>query len=409
MRNVYIAGAGMTKFTLHPELSVKQLGAMAINEALQDAGLEQRCIEAAFVANTSQGALEGQHTVRGQIILRAMGITGIPVVNLENACAAGSTALHMAVNQIRSGAADIVLALGVEKMAVGDKANTMALFESGWDVHTKSENVMALAGGYFDGAEIMSGTQRRSMFMDLYCMMARHHMEKFGTSQHQMALVAEKNHFHSTFNPKAQYQKPFTVEQILAAPLVSGPLTVPMCAPVSDGAAAMILVSESALKRLGSTRAIKVEAAVMRTGTDRDARDYENHVCRLAALAAYEQAGIGPADIDVAEVHDAAAFGEILQTECLGFCDIGAGGALVESGATRLGGRIPVNPSGGLLSKGHPIAATGLGQIAELVMQLRGEAGPRQVPGARFAIAENGGALIGVEEAVTCVTILGKL
>ena len=248
MRNVYIAGAGMTKFTLHPELSVKQLGAMAINEALQDAGLEQRCIEAAFVANTSQGALEGQHTVRGQIILRAMGITGIPVVNLENACAAGSTALHMAVNQIRSGAADIVLALGVEKMAVGDKANTMALFESGWDVHTKSENVMALAGGYFDGAEIMSGTQRRSMFMDLYCMMARHHMEKFGTSQHQMALVAEKNHFHSTFNPKAQYQKPFTVEQILAAPLVSGPLTVPMCAPVSDGAAAMIQIGRASCR-----------------------------------------------------------------------------------------------------------------------------------------------------------------
>jgi acetyl-CoA acetyltransferase len=199
-----------------------------------------------------------------------------------------------------------------------------------------------------------------------------------------------------------------TLRQILDAPVVSGPLTVPMCAPLSDGAAAVVLVSERWLRRLGATRALRLRASVLRTGSRRDPRDYAHHLCHLAARDAYAQAGVGPDDIDVAEVHDAAAFGEILQSECLGFCAFGEGGALAESGATRLCGRIPINTSGGLESKGHPLGATGLGQIHELALQLRGEAGTRQVEGARLGVAENGGGLLGVEEAVACITILGK-
>ena len=181
-----------------------------------------------------------------------------------------------------------------------------------------------------------------------------------------------------------------------------------MCAPLSDGASAAVLASAEGVQRLQAERPLRLLASVLRTGSRREPRDYANHVCRLAAQQAYEQAGVDPADIDVAEVHDAAAFGEIVQTECLAFCAPGEGGALAQSGQTRLGGRLPVNPSGGLESKGHPLGATGLAQVYELAHQLRGTAQGRQVPDARLAIAENGGGLIGVEEAVTCITILGS-
>ena len=405
---VWLAGSGMTSFGAHTALSVKNLCAQAFDEATKDAGCRPQDIQAAYFGNSAQGALEGQHSIRGQVALRSLGLGGLPVVNVENACASGSTALHLAVNHIRSGAADIVLAIGVEKMVGGDKAKSLALFDGGWDVHTREANIRTLAGSWFDPAEVLAGNQRRSVFMDLYAMMARHHMEHYGTTQLQLAMVAEKNHFHSTFNPLAQFQRAFSIEEILAAPAISGPLTLPMCAALSDGASAVILASDEGLRRLRGSKPLAVLASVLRSGSDRDPRDFDRHICRLAANSAYEQAGVGPQEMDVAEVHDAASFGEIIQTECLGFCPPGEGGALAQSGQTRLGGRIPVNTSGGLQSKGHPIGATGLGQIHELALQLRGRAQGRQVPEARFAIAENGGGLIGVEEATTVITILGR-
>jgi acetyl-CoA acetyltransferase len=235
-------------------------------------------------------------------------------------------------------------------------------------------------------------------------------MKTWGTTQRQIAAVAAKNHQHSVHNPFSQFRKPFTIDQVLAAPPITYPLTLPMCAPLSDGAAAAVICNEEGLKRCGADRrrAVRVAASVIRSFTNRPIHEPRRSIGHLAALAAYEQAGVGPEDMDVAEVHDAAAMGEIIQSENLGLVPFGGGGPAAERGEFTLGGRIPINPSGGLESKGHPLGATGLGQIFELVTQLRGEAGARQVPEARFAIQENGGGLIGVEEGALAVTILAK-
>jgi acetyl-CoA acetyltransferase len=220
--------------------------------------------------------------------------------------------------------------------------------------------------------------------------------------------VSAKNHQHSVHNPRAFYRKPLTVDDVLAAKSVVYPLTVPMCAPVTDGGAAAVVCTADALARQGfeRSRAVKIDACVLVSGMERKPRELEKQPSYLAARRAYERAGIGPQDIDVAEVHDAAAAGEVREVENVGLCGFGEGAELAERGATTIGGRIPVNPSGGLESKGHPIAATGLGQTFELVSQLRGECGERQVENARHAIQENGGGLIGLDTAVTVVTML---
>jgi acetyl-CoA acetyltransferase len=249
-----------------------------------------------------------------------------------------------------------------------------------------------------------------SVFMDVYAAFARSHMRSFGTTQRQLAAVSAKNHAHSVHNPLSQYQVAYSIEDLLGAPPITYPLTLPMCSPVSDGAAAVIVCSRSALQRLGidTRRAIRVLAALVQSGSDRSEDDHASHCTALAARRAYELAGVGPDDISVAEVHDATAMGEIIQSENLGFCEFGQGGVIAERGDTRIGGRIPINPSGGLESKGHPVGATGLAQVHELVTQLRAEAGTRQVEGARIALAENGGGLEGIEEAVACITILAR-
>jgi len=248
-----------------------------------------------------------------------------------------------------------------------------------------------------------------SVFMDIYAGFCRMHMREFGTRQEHLAAVAAKNHGHSTMNPLSQYQKAFSVEEIMRAAPITFPLTLPMCSPVSDGAAAALLCNEAGLKRIQASRArnMRVLATVMQSGSNRAITDFARHASKLAAQKAYEKAGVGPHEVDVAEVHDATAMGEIIELEAIGLCKLGDGGPAAARGETTLGGRIPVNPSGGLESKGHPIGATGLGQIFELVTQLRGEAGQRQVEGAKIAVAQNGGGLLINEEAITCVTVLG--
>ena len=412
MESIYIAGVGMTPFGRHRQWSVKDLTCQAVTAALQDAGCDASLLQAAYFSNATQGHMDGQHMVRGQLALRAMGVQGIPVVNVENACASASTALHMAVQHVRSGAADIVLAVGAEKMCIDDKARMFAAFDGAWDVHdTEAGKERLLAMGH--GIAPPPGSQSLrpySLFMDVYAAMGCMHMREFGTTQQQFAAVAAKNHGHSAHNPLAQYREAISVEQVLAAPPISYPLTLPMCSPVSDGAAAAIVCNESGLKCLqgDARRAVRVLACVLQTGSERASNDLENHLVRKAAHRLYEQSGVSPQDVGVAEVHDATAIGEVLQSELLGLVPMGHGGPAAERGETRLGGRIPINPSGGLESKGHPIGATGLGQVFELVTQLRGEAGPRQAPGVRIALAENGGGLTGVEEAVACLTLLGR-
>lgn len=412
MNEVYVAGVSMTPFGKQLHRSTKDLATEALHGALADAGAERGQIQAVFYGNCVQGHMEGQDMVRGEIALREAGIEKIPVVNVENACATGSTAFHMAVSYVRSGACDIALAIGVEKMFSPDKALMFSAFDGAWDVHAVDRNRDLLLN-IGDGVPVPPGStsdKPYSVFMDVYAGLCRLHMKTYGTTQRHLAAVAAKNHQHSVHNPLSQYQMAYSIEEVLAAPPITYPLTLPMCSPVSDGAAAAILCTRSALKRLNidEKRAIKVLASVVQSGSDRTEEDYVNHCTALASRKAYELAGVGPADISVAEVHDATAMGEIIQTENLGFCEFGMGGVIAERGDTRIGGRIPVNPSGGLESKGHPVGATGIAQVHELVTQLRGEAGLRQVADARIALAENGGGLEGVEEAVACITILAR-
>jgi len=405
---VFIVGVGMTPFGRFLESSVKSLARSAVQQALKDAGATPEQVDVAFFANTTQGALEGQLMIGGQIALRPIGFQNIPIANIENACASGATALHLAHAYIKAGLAEVALAVGVVKMYSTDKARSASIFNGGWDVHEVdaiAATLRSISAGLEAPPEREAGGN--SIFMDLYASLAKAHMRDYGTTERQLAVVASKNHAHSTMNPLSQYRNAMSVEQVLGARVIAWPLTLPMCAPISDGAAAAILCSETALKRFPAARPVRVHASVLASGSDRAPAEPERHICRLAATKAYEMAGMGPEDMSVAEVHDASAFAEIVQTENLGFCELGQGGWLAEHRQTALGGRIPVNPSGGLECKGHPIGATGLGQIHELTLQLRGEAGARQVENARLGIAENGGGFLGVEEAAACVTLLG--
>lgn len=413
MTTTYVVGVGMTQLGRLVEDTVKTMTATAVTEALEDAGVAAGDIEAAFFSNTTQHHMEGQNFIRGEIALAPLGIRGVPVFNIENACASGASAMYLANQFLKSGEGDIALAVGSEKMYCDDKAKMFSVFDSGWDISTVEQNTdKLLALG--EGVEVPTGgnsDRPYSVFMDVYAAFSRFHMKTYGTTQRQIAAICAKNHNHSVHNEKAQYRNPYTIEEVLAAPPIAYPTTLPMCAPISDGASAVILATDAGLKRLGidRKRILELKACVVRTSSDRAPEQVDQHVTAIAARHAYEKAGLGPQDVSVAEVHDATAMGELIQSENLGFCAYGEGGPMAERGETSIGGRIPINPSGGLESKGHPIGTSGIGQIYELATQLRGEAGNRQVAGARVALAENGGGLYGIEEAVAAISILAKV
>ncbi len=408
---VYIIGVGMIRFSKYPEKNVRDMALDAIQICLKDCGLEKKQIQAAFFSNTFWGMFSNQHSIRGQVVLRSMGIGSIPVVNVENACAGGSTAIHLAIMGIKAGMFDVALAVGSEKITHEDKNMSLLAYASCMDVENFSNQLklfeeLSRSFNINSGDDSPPGTGR-SVFMDAYALGARWHMNRFGTTQRQLAVIAAKNHFHGSLNPLSQYQKDMSVEEVLNDKPVAYPLTRSMCAPIGDGAAAAIVCSESFLKKLPNPRPVKVLASVLGSGQDREIDD-EDIGERMAKLA-YEQAGVGPDDIDVAELHDATSYGELHQCEAMGFCGLGEGGIFAESGATRLGGSKPINTSGGLECRGHPIGASGLAQIHEIVVQLRGEAEKRQVLGARIGLTENGGGNIGLEEAAMCIHILEKV
>jgi acetyl-CoA acyltransferase len=338
------------------------------------------------------------------------------VTNVENACASGSTALHGGWAAIKAGLYDCVLAIGAEKLYDEDRAKVMKGFIAGTDVEEtmmrmakwreeeeKKRQEREAAGLKEEAAPEKPGGH--SVFMDFYAAGARRHMERYGSTQRQLAVIAAKAHNNSSLNSLAQYTFPMTVEEVMKDRPVSYPLTRAMCAPIGDGAAAAIICSEAFLKKHPTSRAVKIRASILEGGT----RTGTNDISERAAKKAYEKSGLGPEDIDVIEVHDATAFGEIAQMEALGFCSQGEGGIFAESGATALDGKIPVNPSGGLISRGHPIGASGLAQIYELVTQLRGEAGKRQIKRHRLAMTENGGGTVGAGEAAMTIHILEKI
>lgn len=406
-----VAGAGMTRFGNHRDTGLKALAGQAIQAALADAGIDARQLQAAYMGNVAASVITGQVCVPGQMALRELGVGRIPVVNVENACATASTAFEQACSMITLGRYDIVLACGYEKLYHEDKQRTFSAFTGAVDV----ENMDAVLADITERvqaagieADLEGAGKTRSLFMDIYVAWAVEHMKRYGTTREQFAAVSAKNSFHGSLNARAQYREELTVEDVLGAREIAWPLTLPMCSPVGDGAAAVVLVSERKARELGlGDKGVRVASSVLASGWDYTAED-EAELPEVVARQAYEEAGVGPEDLSCVELHDASAPSELIYYEHLGLCEKGDGGALIESGATRLGGRVPVNTSGGLLRKGHPIGATGIAQIVELTEQLRGTAGDRQVEGARVALAENGGGYIGRDAAALVVSILTR-
>ncbi len=407
--NAIIAGVGMSNFGKHLDTGLKALGAEAITAAISDAGIKASDIQAAYLGNAAAGLITGQESIRGQVVLRSIGIGSIPVINVENACASASTAFNQACAMVSAGYYDTVLAVGVEKLYHPDKKKTFSAFTGAVDVEVLGMIIEGLKeSAKAGGAESASSGagEKRSMFMDIYAAVARAHMERYGTTAEQFAGVAAKNSFHGSMNPRAQFRDEMTVDDVLNAPMIAEPLTRPMCSPIGDGSAAAIVVSESKAEEMGISDPVRVLSTVLHSGWDHGPD--EPGTVELCAGEAYEEAGVGPSDIDVIECHDASAPAELIAYESLGLCDKGEGGSLVDNGDTKLGGRIPVNVSGGLLRKGHPVGATGIAQIVELTEQLQGRSGQRQVEGAKLALAHNGGGNIGTDAAAMCVTILGR-
>jgi len=407
--NAYIAGVGMTRFGKHMDTTLKGLAGEAICEAITDAGIEAHGIEAAYMANAAGGVVQGQEMISGQVALRELGIGRIPVINLENACASSSTAFNQAATMVSLGAYDIALVCGFEKLFHEDKRRTFAAFDGAVDTENPEGlagtlRILAARAGEEVDAENAGVT--RSVFMDIYSLLARAHMKKYGATREQFAGVTVKNSFHGSMNPRAQFQQAMSLEEVLASREIIDPLTLPMCSPIGDGAAAVVLVSERKRRELGLKKPVRVLSSVLVSGWDQ--QDDEMSVGEYAVHEAYESAGVGPGDLSLAELHDASAPSEVIAYDYLGICGKGQGGRLIEDGSTRLGGRIPVNVSGGLLRKGHPIGATGAAQIVEITEQLQGRSNQRQVANARIGLAHNGGGLIGVDAAATVVSILGR-
>lgn len=412
MNDAYIIGVYSTAFGRWPDLGFKELTRQAYLGAVQDAQLaDPQEVEAAWFGNCLMHYW-GQPLVRGNVCFIPLVREGLfrdraPVINVEGACATASLALAGAWKEIRSGDADITVAIGVEKLY--DAARPQAIlpeFGKGTDQLDPQEwrehyaQLGQRLGQPFDPAP------QRSLAMDTYAMQARLHMQQYGTTREQIAAVCAKSHRNGSLNPLAQYRFDMTAEQVLADRMVCDPLTRAMCAPVGDGAAAAVLCSGRALARLPARvqeRAVRLRALALSGGKYRATT--EPGLSRAAADKAYAMAGISPQDINLAEVHDATSFCEIYQTEMLRLCPEGQGGAFAASGATALDGQVAVNTSGGLVSKGHPIGATGLSMCHEIVTQLRGEAGPRQVAKARYALHQNGGGIIGLEEALCAVAV----
>jgi len=365
MAEVWIGGAGIIPFGEHATRSIVSMGAEAARMALRDAGVPPREVQAGFFANVLAQRLFGDITV-GQNVLSEVGVCGLPIVNVENACTSGSTAFFLAVNAIRSGQADIAIVVGAEKMHVPQL-------------------------GLLNPGETAIDTLLGSVVPASFALRAQRHMHEYGTTAHQLAMVSVKNRRHAEHNPVAVFRKPITVEQVLASPMIADPLTRLQSCPNADGAAALVLFSEKAARRYGAK--IRVASAILCTGMyppQPDLARWETDY--RGAHLAYEEAGIGPEDINLVECHDAFSIGEILHCEALGLCAPGEGGRLVEDGVTALGGRVPVNPSGGLLSRGHPLGATAVAQLVEVTHQLRGQTGLRQIENARFGIAQCMGA-----------------
>jgi acetyl-CoA acetyltransferase len=395
MRKTVIAGTGITRFGKFLDASLRGLAEEAVAKALKDADTSSDEIDMVFFGNAAAGILGNQECVRGQVALRHAGLLGKPIINVENACASSSTAFHLAWLAVASGHCEVALAVGAEKMSNEDRLLPIKGLEAAAD----QEELQALKARISP-----DGPGTGSVFMDLYSDLARRFMARTGAKAEDFAAVSVKQRKAGALNPVAQFRSAVTLDDVLHSRTIAAPLTLMMCSPIGDGAAALVVMSADYARRK-AVQPVEVLACAIRSGRGDDRA--APACATMAARAAYEAAGIGPEALDVAEIHDAAAPAELMLSEQLGFCAPGEAVKLLRSGRTALGGALPINPSGGLLSRGHPIGATGAAQLVELADQLRGRAGPRQRDGARLALAENGGGWIGNDAATATVTILG--
>lgn len=379
MNTAAILGVGMIPFGKYPGRTLTDLAWPAVKAAVNDAGIPSAKIEAAYCGTVFGGMMSGQR------ILASVGISGIPIINVENACSSSSSAFRQAVMAVRSGMHDVVLVIGVEKLSKFG-GGTLPLENEDWEV---SQGMVMPA---------------------LYAMRANRYMHDYGLSREQLAKVAVKNRRNGALNPDAQMRKEVTVEEVLASRPVADPFTLLQCCPTGDGAAAIVLCNERVARQFRSDP-INVRASDLTSGKYMSGfRDMTiPEITVRGAKEAFEEAGLGPDDIDVAEVHDAFSIAELLYYEAFGFCGRGEAGRLIDQGETNIDGRIAVNPSGGLLAKGHPIGATGAAQIVEIVRQLRGEAGARQVPNAKVGLAHaTGGGISGFDHGACSIHIFAR-
>lgn len=384
MERVFVIGAGMTTFGPQPDVEVHELARRAVWEAIEASGVApgeyRRRPSYAFAGHAYQGPCFAQKT------LMRIGLTGLPAINVENACASGSSAVIGAAAMIRSGEAEIAIAFGAEKLTR----------PGGGFLPIVSDDLESAMGRVMPAA---------------FAMQARMHMTRYGTTLEQMARVAVKNRRNGARNPRCHFKEEVSVAEVLGSPSIADPLTRLSCCPVSDGAAAVVLAGEGALRSLGIAPRVELAASVLVSGerTRYGIVDDKSEMSIRAARLAYERAGIGPKDVDVCEMHDPFTIAEIIHYEDLGFCGAGEGGAYVERGRADIGGDgVAVSPSGGLLSKGHPLGATGVAQVAEIFWQLRGEAGARQVPAARIGLAHTVGGGVTKLEAGACSVMILK-
>jgi acetyl-CoA acetyltransferase len=390
----------MTAFGHRPDDNLRSLSSEAVQLALQDSDIAAQDVDMVVFGNATEGYLHGQEMIRAEVALRYAGLGGVPMINVENACASSSTAFHVACMAVSSGSAEVVLVLGAERLTHPTKRRSFDALATAVDLHEHAE--LASAVGATGAAPEVESTSH-SPLMDLYATKARSFMAASGVTDDDLALVSVKNRFHGSLNPKAQFQKPVTHEEVLASRMISDPLRLLMCSPIGDGAGAVVLASSEYVRRAGKPDVRVAGWALTSNGAHARAAQ---PVAR-AMERALGQAGLDVEDIDVVEVHDACAPAELWLYEELGLCKPGGASNLIRSGATTLGGELPVNVGGGLLARGHPLGATGCAQLIELADQLRGRGGARQVAGARVGLAQNsGGILDDLDEAVAAVTIL---
>jgi acetyl-CoA acetyltransferase len=398
--DAYVVGTAMTQFTSRSQGLVDMTERVVV-DALADAGLSADRIGVVFLGNAAAGLIQGQEMIRAQVLLHATALAGKPMINVENACASSSTAFHLAANAVAAGQVDAAIAIGVEDMSHPDRLRTFGALAAATDTVRRPEMfamVESLALRAHDGnAQPLTS----SPLMAHYAAQGGRFLERFGGTPRDLAEVVVKNRANGSLNPKAQIRRRVSVQEVLDDKMIAAPLTRSMCAPVSNGAAAVVVVSKALCRHIGA-----MPVRVLGLGmASRDPRS-PAMPSEVAASRAFESAAVGPDEIDVAELHDAAAAAELVLMEAVGLCGPGQAIDLVRAGATGLDGKLPVNPSGGLLARGHPLGATGCAQLVEITDQLRGRCEERQVSPARLGLAQSSGGVLADSEAVAAVTIL---